>query len=1234
MDEIMENCDPLSQVKHTPIFDQLGHKKSYYKNKKFIEYIIIEHNDKQKLVEKKLSELAKNLSKHKHFVKEYRPQSINYITYLLVFYTNAELLDLWYYYIPDAFQIFFEIENYINITYISKNIKNLYYLIDRQGGSLWKTINKKHNLNTLVNYDVETFKKIILRDKFIDYSISTNDIIELCLKIKNIDVINILCEQYKIYNEEISLKEEFLKVALINNHKGIIKNFFEKELETYPINIIDYVLYPKFEEIDQMYEFAHPPSHSLFYNKFYSAKQLSDNLDYVYHKLSSQYGKQPVLDYILNTYNDELQGNLITSVIRFHCKFIIKDIKEIKGTDYLRSMLSGWDNSILCDLMRYGQYEVLEYIFDNNEDLFTNCCYKNVLVDFACYNSDDRVLKFILKKIGNNYQYNNNILNFLNITKISDKKKIQKLKIICNNFELTSEEKDNIIGTTESKDPSFKLFFWQIAKFYNNVITNDIPHLENFLRVIMLSKNQNILDKFINLCSLNFNYWEIFNLVIYYYYELNEPEKIINKIVFKLDDIKKYPRYETKILNSLECSHYDLGYNTPGEKLKGHKIKNFDKLLKMLKKSGFNLNKKCFSYQKSNILCKIYHPELFKVAIMNGVSFPDFFKDSINSWGFFSPNSMITKYRSLYKLIKRIQIRREIKNRKLHRQNFYDTKVCINHRPPSDNIPVLKKGGEEFYKIHRSMISDMSWEEDFVNPKHIEPLELLEISKNEILVTPKIDGVTAKNMDMDNIYPHVPEQFQDCIFDGEYIKELDIYLVFGIRNAENNLNCPYDDFIELRNEHPFTKFLDNNFIITNSDFTNLNLKITNEFKAIQNYIEHNKGKTLWWPKAFWRIFDTDIILDVLETLQKVQSNTLNSEIKTDGLIINIPFNKKDVYKLKPTEHMTIDLKYNGKWRDAQQNYYDIVFSDKIIGEDNIKHGTYRCYFENGKWEAQEYRPEKKHPNPKNIVDAVQEYHNNPWTIKELKKYQSPVYYQHFDANPNLKVFTQQKNNWFRHNINDGMKILDIGCGYLNGLIWNNPHHEIDGLDNDISVNKRFTELSKKKNKKVFIQDFTEKWNFQNDYIKRKFNDGVCNKLYDVILMNFSIHYSFNKKNGFDNLMTEINKRSVSGNTMLMISFIDLDVLFKDRDQIDFEDGGFFKNTGDILYGDIGAMTYYYPWRSNKINNEKIIGYCDIKYRLSNYGWYEQRKITTDYEVSTMGYKELNKAIKRVTFMKK
>ena len=1222
----MENCDSMSLVRHTPIFKTLGNKKSYYKNQKFIEYLIIEHNDKQKLLEGKLIEMSS-----KCFKKVDRDEFINNITYLLVYYTNEIVLDLWYYFVPDAFQIFFDMEDYINITYNSKNLKNLYYLIDRHGGSLWERFNTNTNTNirldTLANYDIETFKKIILKDKITDYNI--NNIPQIFLKIKNIDVIEIICEQYKKIDNNVSHREDFLKIALINNHKALIKHFFEKEneMETIPINILYYVLYPRFYEIDRPY-YDTLYIDSLFYNKFYTVKQLSDNLNYVYQKLSNHYGKQPVLDYIINSYDYDLHANLITSVIRFHCINIIKDIEAIKGSDFLKNIISGYDNSIVCDLMRYGQYEVLTYVFDKYESVIFKSNYKNILIDLACYNTDDRVLKFIIKKIeANDYRYIT--LNFLSVIKLSDKKKIQKLRIICNNFDLTQREKDKIMINAESKEPSMKLFFWLIAKFYNNIITNDIPNLEKFLRQIILSNRPNILDKFIKLCSVDFNCWEIFNVFIYYYYQIKEPEKILNKIYFKLDNIKKYPWSEEKILYSIEYSQSYISYNNNDSSLFYKKVTQFDKNLKMLKNSGFNLNKKCFGYQKLNILDKINNTEIFKIAIINGISFPEYFRDSINKYDFFSPHSMISKYRSLYKLIKRIEIRREIKNRKLHRRTFYDTQVCINHRPPTNNIPVLKKGGEEFYKMNRCMISDMSWEEDFVNAKHIEPLELLKIAKNEILVTPKIDGVTAKNIDMDNVYPPIPEQFKECVFDGEYIEELDIYLVFGIRNSENNLNCPYDDFMELRNEHQHTKNINNNFIITNTDFTNLNLKISNEFKAIKNYIELNKGRTLWWPKALWRIFDKDIILDVLHTLQLVQkSQTLYSGIKTDGYIINIPYNKKDIYKLKPTEHMTIDLRYDGKWKDGQGNCYDIICAD------NIKYGIYRCYFDNGKWEARDYRPEKKHPNPKNIVDIVQEFHKNPWTIDELKKYQEPVYYQHFEDNKQLKPFNMIKNNWFRQNIYDGMKILDIGCGYLNGRIWNNPSLEIDGLDNDISIIKRYDDLSIKSNKNVFIQDFTKKWDLTDDYIKRKFNVGLCNKLYDIILMNFSIHYSFNMKDGFSNLMTEINKRSISGKTKLMISFIDSDILFKDRNQIDFEDGGFFKNTDSIIYGKGGTMTYYYPWRSNKINNEKIFGHCDIKSRLYDYGWYEKIKYTTDYEISTMGYKELNKSIKRVTFMKK
>ena len=39
------------------------------------------------------------------------------------------------------------------------------------------------------------------------------------------------------------------------------------------------------------------------------------------------------------------------------------------------------------------------------------------------------------------------------------------------------------------------------------------------------------------------------------------------------------------------------------------------------------------------------------------------------------------------------------------------------------------------------------------------------------------------------------------------------------------------------------------------------------------------------------------------------------------------------------------------------------------------------------------------------------------------------------------------------------------------------------------------------------------------------NQKLENKIYDFIFLNFSIHYAFNNY-GFDNLMNEINKRSL------------------------------------------------------------------------------------------------------------
>ena len=65
-----------------------------------------------------------------------------------------------------------------------------------------------------------------------------------------------------------------------------------------------------------------------------------------------------------------------------------------------------------------------------------------------------------------------------------------------------------------------------------------------------------------------------------------------------------------------------------------------------------------------------------------------------------------------------------------------------------------------------------------------------------------------------------------------------------------------------------------------------------------------------------------------ELTRDIQSLPMNiflekSLIKTDGFIISSLCNKNDFYKLKPSHEMTIDLRYDGKWKDREGNNYEI-----------------------------------------------------------------------------------------------------------------------------------------------------------------------------------------------------------------------------------------------------------------------------------------------------------------------
>ena len=53
MEKILEGIKPDQIIKHTKIYNEIGKTRSiYYKNKHFIEYLIIEHSEKHDIIQK------------------------------------------------------------------------------------------------------------------------------------------------------------------------------------------------------------------------------------------------------------------------------------------------------------------------------------------------------------------------------------------------------------------------------------------------------------------------------------------------------------------------------------------------------------------------------------------------------------------------------------------------------------------------------------------------------------------------------------------------------------------------------------------------------------------------------------------------------------------------------------------------------------------------------------------------------------------------------------------------------------------------------------------------------------------------------------------------------------------------------------------------------------------------------------------------------------------------------
>ena len=228
----------------------------------------------------------------------------------------------------------------------------------------------------------------------------------------------------------------------------------------------------------------------------------------------------------------------------------------------------------------------------------------------------------------------------------------------------------------------------------------------------------------------------------------------------------------------------------------------------------------------------------------------------------------------LYTIIKRLEIRKFIKYKKKHSKNYKYHLVNLLSRPPNEKINVLKKGGILYYKdldtFNTLCDNDMI---EYKKPVHIEPIDLIKILNKDIILSQKIDGELKKNIDIELLYPKTND-YENVILDAEYIKELDLYLIFNQRSYFKQYDTYFDDFLEIRENHSYFKKntkLDD-FIINFIDNDIIKSKIEKEFSLIFDFCKNNKYKSKWIPKQFYKINNEINTIDLLKLFTLYQEN--------------------------------------------------------------------------------------------------------------------------------------------------------------------------------------------------------------------------------------------------------------------------------------------------------------------------------------------------------------------------
>lgn len=1172
-------------------------------------------------------------------ISNYEFQFYLNIADILCYYTTEKLVRLLFQKVPQIFEphLTYTYNYSTNYTLVrssgyAKNLDIVKFLVVELGHSFYNNL-KDYEISKLNRNDRETLKLIMSRDNINNYIYDDSNLIhfiadsELSIFVIK-QIIDFQLEDKSVVSKKYTLLHNIFTHYLLREDDRVIKFMLNN---SYMIdNIFKFVDTSIFSDYlyDTLYEhikIKHQSNLKLRLKKVNIIK-------YIVQYFKNHTTKFEDLKRIIFL-NDIYYENYSIFVCLAKYPNIIPVLNILELQDF-NTINNGYE--FFVNLYRYGTFETVKYLKHNfvnflnqNED---NISHK-ILTNSFC-NRDRRVCIFLLDLIKQNFMDDYNCIyssqdlekidfRFFRIENLSNDNKIKKLKIINKHFQ---NEIIFILGIQELQYISnLELKKWFYKKFSNNnfkmfetyrvlKIFNTVINEYNFDFLLYFLKNIN---------SEKINYWILVKQCLEKNFLFLDPFvqellKYCPPLKFQKSEIKRDILFNLKNFSDtvVQYTYRKILKNNSAIKPYIFKIEtqeSHNNLIRYFIDQECDIyNYKLFGYDSVLTNYINYKPKLFKALIFNNISFKPIVEIHEKKKNYFWPNNLEKSWLSLYYLIKKLEFKIWYRNKKNHNYKFKSTMIDLISRPPS-NKPVLKKGGVLFNRDLDEM--DLMLDEErieFINAQHIKPLELINLVESEeiFVFSQKVDGLLHKNIDKSIIYPPIEdENLSYKILDAEYVKELDLYFIFGIRSYQNYNTSVLEDFNELRNEHYIarhTKYSD--LVISQSDSSkDIKEKLEQEMKDIYKFLLLTKNhKKRWWPKTFYHILgDSKRKLEVLNIIQDFQDivfNQLSSEIYSggyqmknyilkdtimmDGLIVMLNSNKQQIFKLKPKQFMSADLKINNE--------------------------IWRCYWNNNnniKWEPFEKRKDKHFPNNKNIIQELEVFHKHPWTPISLIPYlnnnnfyqinkEKDFYTSQFVSN--CKKFTNKilgpiYNNIIHKNKYGKQNILDLGCGYFNNKLWHKSDIHIDGLDIDY---KLVQNKPKYKNKRFFIQDISKKWNCESNLLNHYYNSNFMFQdltKYNYIFSLMSIHNSFQNNEGIYNLLDEINKHTLIGSKMI-ISFLDKEILFQNKDTLYFPDGSFMskKQSNELLY--------YFSWRHKKPIREPLISLQDLQNNFVKYNW--------------------------------